>query len=185
MAALTLAATITLSVTTSTSASAWPQPPRHRAACSSRPAPALCRLHWWARKAWRLEDARRLPRTRYWYAAEHHPHARPWLKRRVAWRHRARLVAALPIPPPWPPAWLRAALCVHHHEGAWNDAGAPYWGGLQMDMSFQAAYGGEFLRRYGTADRWPPRDQLLTAWRAWRVRGWSPWPNTAAMCGLL
>lgn len=54
-----------------------------------------------------------------------------------------------------------------------------------MDMNFQEAYGLEFLRRYGTADRWPPHDQLVAAYRAWKVRGWEPWPNTAAACGLL
>jgi hypothetical protein len=75
--------------------------------------------------------------------------------------------------------------CIHRYEGAWNDPNAPYWGGLQMDMNFMRAYGGEFLRRWGTADHWPPGAQMLAADRAWRVRGFNPWPNTARMCGLL
>ena len=77
-------------------------------------------------------------------------------------------------------------LCIHSHEGAWNaDTGNGYHGGLQMDMSFQRAYGPEFLRRWGTADRWPPGAQMLAADRAWRVRGFAPWPATARACGLV
>lgn len=77
-------------------------------------------------------------------------------------------------------AWL----CIHRYEGAWNDPNAPYYGGLQMDMNFQRAYGPEFLSRYGTADNWPWRIQILVADRAWKTRGFGPWPNTARMCGL-
>jgi len=106
------------------------------------------------------------------------------LARRLAWRLRARRVALIPVAP-WPPGWLSDALCVHHYEGAWNDPGAPYYGGMQEDIAFQEAYGPEFLRRYGTADHWPPHDQLLAAYRGWQVRGWSPWPVTAMRCGLL
>lgn len=75
--------------------------------------------------------------------------------------------------------------CVHREEGAWDDSGWPYWGGLQMDLAFQRAYGREYLRRWGTADRWPVWAQLRAAERAHRVRGWHPWPNTARECGLL
>jgi hypothetical protein len=101
----------------------------------------------------------------------------------VAWRARAWRVGHIPLAP-WPPGWLADALCIHHYEGAWNDPGAPYWGGMQMDMTFQSAYGAAFLARYGTADHWPPRDQLIASLRAWRVRGWTPWPTTSADCGL-
>jgi hypothetical protein len=41
--------------------------------------------------------------------------------------------------------------------GNWRDPDSPYYGGLQMDMDFQRAYGAEFLARWGTADHWPPR----------------------------
>ena len=75
--------------------------------------------------------------------------------------------------------------CVHEHEGAWNDPDAPYYGGLQMDVSFQRAYGPEFYTRWGTADRWPVYAQLLAAERGWQARGWHPWPTTARACGLL
>jgi hypothetical protein len=81
--------------------------------------------------------------------------------------------------------WLeRAFLCIHEHEGAWQDSGAPYWGGLQMDLSFQRAYGGWALAAWGTADNWPLSVQLATAMRAWMSRGFGPWPSTRLRCGL-
>jgi hypothetical protein len=77
-------------------------------------------------------------------------------------------------------------LCIHRFEGAWNDAGAPYWGGLQMDGSFMASYGASFRRTLGTADRWPPFVQVAVAMSAYYSgRGFGPWPNTARYCGLL
>ena len=81
--------------------------------------------------------------------------------------------------------WLeRAFLCIHQHEGSWQDPGSPFWGGLQMDLSFQRAYGGWALATWGTADNWPLSVQLATAMRAWVSRGFGPWPNTRRMCGL-
>lgn len=84
--------------------------------------------------------------------------------------------------PPW---WVRAALCVHSHEGSWQDSGAPYWGGLQMDMNFMRHYGWRELRRWGTAEHWTPHTQLVVAYRGWRAQGWGAWPNTARICGLI
>jgi hypothetical protein len=79
----------------------------------------------------------------------------------------------------------RGFLCIHSHEGAWNDPNAPYYGGLQMDMSFQRAYGSEFLRAWGTADNWPISVQMTVAMRAYLSgRGYNPWPATSVMCGL-
>ena len=54
-----------------------------------------------------------------------------------------------------------------------------------MDLSFQQAYGGWLFRTKGTADHWTPLEQIWTAVRAARVRGFYPWPNTARFCGLL
>lgn len=54
-----------------------------------------------------------------------------------------------------------------------------------MDLNFMNAYGPEFLSRWGTADNWPVWAQVTAANRAKATRGYSPWPNTAAMCGLL
>jgi hypothetical protein len=79
-----------------------------------------------------------------------------------------------------------AFLCIHRFEGAWNDRGAPYYGGLQMDWQFMSAYGPEFLRRWGTADHWPSQVQILVAVRAHDSgRGFDPWPTTARRCGLI
>jgi hypothetical protein len=79
----------------------------------------------------------------------------------------------------------RAFLCIHSYEGAWNDPNAPYYGGLQMDMSFQKAYGPEFLAAWGTADNWPISVQMAVAMRAYLSgRGYGPWPNTRRYCNL-
>jgi hypothetical protein len=78
-------------------------------------------------------------------------------------------------------AWM----CIHRHEGSWSDPGAPYYGGLQMDTAFQRAYGGYLLATKGTANTWTPLEQVAVAERAYRTRGFAPWPNTARACGLL
>jgi hypothetical protein len=102
--------------------------------------------------------------------------------RRIArrWRRRERRVWRRANHPPSYGGWL----CIHRYEGSWTDPGAPYWGGLQMDLSFQATYGSWLLRHKGTADHWSPLEQIWTAVRASRVRGFSPWPSTARYCGL-
>jgi hypothetical protein len=86
------------------------------------------------------------------------------------------------------PPWLQGAFaCIHHYEGAWNaNSGNGYYGGLQMNSVFMSHYGAEFVRRWGTADRWPPWAQIAVAVRAFQSgRGFWPWPNTARACGLL
>lgn len=81
---------------------------------------------------------------------------------------------------------LRAFLCIHKGEGAWNaNTGNGYYGGLQMDRTFMRTYGSEFYRMWGTADNWPWWAQIGTAVRAYNSRGFYPWPNTARACGLL
>ena len=76
-------------------------------------------------------------------------------------------------------------MCIHGHEGAWTDPNGPYHGGLQMDAGFMRTYGGDLLERYGTADHWPAAAQVAVAERAYRTRGFNPWPNTARACGVL
>jgi hypothetical protein len=76
--------------------------------------------------------------------------------------------------------------CIHQYEGSWSDTGDPYWGGLQMDRSFISSYGWDFIKRFGGyANVWPVWAQMQAAERAYRSRGFAPWPNTARMCGLL
>jgi hypothetical protein len=101
-----------------------------------------------------------------------------YLERR--WRHRAHAAWWRATHPPSMRGWL----CIHRYEGSWVDSGSPYWGGLQMDLSFQQTYGGWLLRHKGTADHWSPLEQIWVAVRASHSRGFSPWPNTARDCGL-
>jgi hypothetical protein len=96
------------------------------------------------------------------------------------WRHRAHGAHRRATHPPNLHTWL----CIHRYEGSWADSGSPYWGGLQMDLSFQQRYGGWLLRHKGTADHWSPLEQIWVAVRASHSRGFSPWPNTARNCGL-
>jgi hypothetical protein len=97
------------------------------------------------------------------------------------WRSRAGAAYRRAHRPPHLKAWL----CIHHYEGSWTDTGAPYYGGLQMNLTFQQHYGWWLLRHKGTADHWTPLEQMWTAERALRSRGFWPWPNTARFCGLL
>jgi hypothetical protein len=83
------------------------------------------------------------------------------------------------------PPHLREFLCIHHYEGSWTDTGAPYYGGLQMDVGFQRSYGGWLYARKGTADHWSALEQIWIAEKALKSRGFWPWPNTARDCGLL
>lgn len=76
--------------------------------------------------------------------------------------------------------------CIHQYEGAWNDAGDPYWGGLQMDKDFMRTYAPRSLLAKGWANSWTPIEQMWVAERAYRSgRGFWPWPNTARYCRLL
>jgi hypothetical protein len=103
-----------------------------------------------------------------------------WLKR-YAKRHIAHALQRMVPPIPHYSSWM----CIHSHEGSWTDSGDPYWGGLQMDRGFMSTYGSDFIRRFGGyANVWPVWAQMQAAERAYRSRGYSPWPNTAAMCGL-
>ena len=74
--------------------------------------------------------------------------------------------------------WRRVASC---ECPSWTcDTGNGYQGGLQMDSTFQATYGSEFVRQYGGAHRWPVWAQMRAADRAYESRGLGPWPR----CGL-
>jgi hypothetical protein len=109
-----------------------------------------------------------------------HPPADTWAKIAL-WKRVAARTRRSAQNPPHKRAWL----CIHRHEAAWHDQGAPYYGGLQMDLSFQRAYGRHLLARKGTADRWTPLEQMWVAERAFKTCGFWPWPNTARACGLI
>jgi hypothetical protein len=139
------------------------------------------RIHVWRRETWhwqRVMGVRLLHRPRRVLASRSTDRLRRlahWWRRRehVAWKRSRH--------PPLLSDWL----CIHRYEGAWNDSGGPYWGGLQMNLSFQQRYGGWLFRKKGTADHWTPLEQIWVAVRAWRVRGFWPWPSTARYCGLI
>ena len=84
----------------------------------------------------------------------------------------------------YPRWWHSAALCLHSHEGSWQDPNAPYYGGMQMDWGFMRHYGGWILRHHGTADHWPIRTQILVAYRGYRRQGFGAWPVTSRLCGF-
>jgi hypothetical protein len=107
----------------------------------------------------------------------------PTALQRAASQWRLQLVAAhaRAMHPPH----LREFMCIHRYEGSWTDTGSPYYGGLQMDVGFQQSYGGWLYAAKGTADHWSPLEQIWTAERAYKSRGFWPWPNTARYCGLL
>jgi hypothetical protein len=105
---------------------------------------------------------------------------RKWVLR--VWKRRHARTRRQALNPPHKSAWL----CIQRHEGSWSDAGAPYYGGLQMDYGFMRAYGSFLLRRKGTANNWTPVEQMWVGERALRAgRGFYPWPNAARFCGLI
>jgi len=139
------------------------------------------------REVWRWERLMRLRRTRPTRVAEktNDPDQRraildSWRRKALA---RKRQVYNLPR--------LSAWLCIHRYErhpqqGWATRTGNGFFGGLQMTVAFQRTYGRELFQRKGTADNWAPIEQIWVAERAYRSgRGFTPWPNTARVCGLL
>lgn len=106
---------------------------------------------------------------------------------RDLWRNRLAKAYRRAANPPHRAAWQ----CIHRYErspaqGWRTNTGNGYYGGLQMDISFQRSYGPDLLSRKGTADRWSSIEQMWVAERAYRAgRGFYPWPNTARYCGLI
>jgi hypothetical protein len=108
-------------------------------------------------------------------------HGRLWHERKLRANYQAHH-------PPMLWAWL----CIHRHEAAWDNPGltwdgrpSPYYGGLQMDRTFQATYNPRLYRQKGTANNWTMWEQIWTAVKAYRSgRGFGPWPNTRKPCGV-
>jgi hypothetical protein len=132
-------------------------------------------IHHFRKETWRWQALMRRP----------HTPGVPWSPTKATlsvWKQRASRAYRHALRPPHRSAWL----CIQRYEADWNDAYAPYYGGLQMDLGFQRTYGADLLRRKGTADRWTPVEQMWVAERALRAgRGFWPWPNAARICGLL
>jgi hypothetical protein len=141
----------------------------------------LKQIRHYKRQTWKWQRLMGVPRIR---SRDHtrikNLEYRRWV--RNLWHRRAYRTWIRAKNPPRRSAWL----CIHRYEGAWKDPNPPYYGGLQMDLSFQRAYGRDLLRKKGTADRWTPLEQMWVAERAYRSgRGFYPWPNTARYCGLI
>jgi len=154
---------------------------RRDAATAVRLARLLDRIEHHRDETWRWQRLMLKQRTPYRASAARIRSVayRAWVMR--LWRRRALDAKHRALNPPHKREWL----CIHRHEARWRDPDAPYYGGLQMDREFQATYGASLLRRKGTADRWTPLEQMWVAERAFRTRGFWPWPNTARACGLL
>jgi Transglycosylase-like domain len=138
-------------------------------------------------KTWQLQKLMGKKRTPTFFQERRTPDAdyRLWI--RNLWKQRAASALRQAQNPPHRSGWM----CIHRYErhpaqGWATRTGNGYYGGLQMDISFQRTYGPELLRRKGTANNWTPYEQMWVAWRAYRSgRGFYPWPNTARHCGLI
>jgi len=138
-------------------------------------------------QTWRWQKLMSKPRTPTLYTERRIRDRDYLIWVRDLWKRRAIRAARVAQNPPHRNAWL----CIHRYErhpqqGWATRTGNGYYGGLQMDISFQRAYGRELLRRKGTADNWTAAEQMWVAERAYRSgRGFYPWPNTARSCGLI
>jgi hypothetical protein len=145
-------------------------------------APLLQQIREDRAKTWRWQRVMGRPRTKVRPRERRDRSPAYLLRLRDRWNARAARDRKRAHRPPH----LRAWRCIHRYEGAWNDPNAPYYGGLQMDLSFQRTYGRRLLRSKGTADRWTPLEQMWVAEQAHRAgRGFYPWPTTARLCGLI
>ena len=162
---------------------AAPRAERATAAQQVRAAELLADVRQYRTETWRwqrLMGVRPSP-SRQTAAVSPDLEYRIWV--RDLWRRRAAIARRKALHPPHRRQWQ----CIHSYEGRWQaNSGNGYYGGLQMDISFQRHYGAWLLRRKGTADKWSPLEQMWVAERAHRSgRGFFPWPRTARYCGLI
>jgi hypothetical protein len=156
--------------------------------CTSKNAPRLCAIHAHKHRADHARGAMGLPRLPYAWVAEGQPRLRDrlltlWIQHQRHWQHQLAHWKHAQASTPWSAAWLRDALCVKSHEGAWtSNTGNGYTGGMQFDTATWLSNGGG--RYAAEAYLATPNEQLRIAYRTWQARGWAPWPNTSAMCGL-
>jgi hypothetical protein len=200
----TLAVCLLLAWPASVAASERPHTPTHTMKRATRSKPVCqigCRIHkqrvavkFLRRKIVRRSLVAYLPHPR----KAHLSWKRTQVRRELSWWVRTdrltRKLARVPLSrriPRWS-QWQ----CIAHYESMkiWSmsptsepSSGGAYWGGLQMDVSFQHTYGEDMIRRHhgGLANTWSEPEQITVANRAWQTRGYQPWPNTARSCGLL
>jgi Transglycosylase-like domain len=139
------------------------------------------------RQTWQLQTLMGRKRTPTFFEERRTSDAayRGWI--RNLWKRRATTALRQAQNPPHRSQWM----CIHRFErhpaqGWATRTGNGYYGGLQMDLTFQRMYGPELLRRKGTANNWTAYEQMWVAERAFKSgRGFHPWPNTARSCGLI
>lgn len=146
-------------------------------------------VRFFANHPWLLKYG---PEPQRWTARKALKRARIWV--RIIRQERAETRAALEALAHPPNDWAEFS-CIYGYEkgpdGPATNTGNGFYGGLQMDEGFQSTYGREFLRQWGTADKWPVWAQVVAARRArdgygrHGARGYGPWPNTARLCGQL
>jgi hypothetical protein len=157
------------------------------AAAATTRAQTIAETDDFRRQTWRLQTLMGKKRTPTLFEERRTPDAayRAWI--RNLWKRRAAAALRQAQNPPHRGAWM----CIHRYErhpaqGWATRTGNGYYGGLQMDISFQRTYGPELLRRKGTANNWAAHEQMWVAERAYKSgRGFYPWPNTARYCGLI
>lgn len=104
--------------------------------------------------------------------------ADPWLLRDRAYVRKLARVYKLSLRPAHYDGWI----CIHRREGAWNDPGRPYYGGLQMSWNWMSSVPG------GDAGKLSPLTQMWIAERVSARYGFSwswmsgQWPNTYPPC---
>lgn len=170
----------------SSSAEGAPQPARPEAELDVGNV-LLREIERYRRLTWRWERLMRIRRTPVSRVAERSNDREHRLLILRGWKERAARRARQAQNPPRKRAWL----CIYRHERhprmGWRTLTSNgFYGGLQMDLSFQRTYGADLLRKKGTANRWTALEQIWVAERAYRSgRGFYPWPNTARACGLI
>ena len=92
----------------------------------------LTGIHAKRDETWRWQDVMSASHVRYGGYAERSHNLRYTKSVLALWKNRAWQVRRQAQNPPR----LRDWMCIHRYEGSWNDPNGPYYGGLQMDMSF-------------------------------------------------
>jgi transglycosylase-like protein len=108
------------------------------------------------------------------------PGVSPW--QYLRWEGKlAPLMAASVSEPAYGGVWDRLAGC--EASGDWHNArNSKYKGGLQMDATFWARYGG---LAYASAPHLATRaQQIAVATRGQAVQGWAAWPVCSRQLGL-
>jgi hypothetical protein len=146
----------------------------------------LSKIDRWRQRTWYWQRVMGTPRypTAYLAQTSRSLAYREWVLQ--LWKSRALRAKQRALDPPHREHWLCIFRHERHPEQGWRtNTGNGYYGGLQMDLSFQRHYGGWLLHRKGRAHRWTPIEQIWAAERGRKLQGWYAWPRSARSCGLI